>query len=336
MTVSSMFAARAMQHGGPEVIAIEELPTPEPGPGEVRVRVEAAGVNFIDIYVRSGQYKGPLPVPLGREGAGVVEAVSEGGQGGERVRPGDRVAWADTPGSYATHVVLPAARAVPVPEGIDSKLAAAVMLQGMTAHYLSRTTYPLKPGDACLVHAAAGGVGLLLCQMAKRAGARVIGTAGSEEKAERARAAGADDVILYREADFEAEVARLTDGRGVSVVYDSVGRDTFEKSLRCLRLRGMLVLYGQSSGAVPPVDPQLLSQRGSLFLTRPSLHHYAHTREELLARSGELFQWMLAGELKVAIDSTFPLAKAADAHEKLAGRATSGKVLLLPGAGERE
>lgn len=322
-----MRAIIARQPGGPEVIELVESPTPEPGPGEIRARVEAAGVNFIDIYHRSGQYNMPLPIALGREGAGVVEAI---GQGVTDIRPGDRVAWTDAPGSYATHVLLKAARAVPVPDGVDSATAAAAMLQGMTAHYLTRSTFPLKEGDICLIHAAAGGVGLLLCQMAKRAGARVIGTVGSRPKADRARAAGADEVILYTETDFLEEVRRLTGGQGVSVVYDSVGRDTFDRSLSCLRLRGMMVLFGQASGPVPPFDAQLLSQRGSLFLTRASLHHYVHLREELLARSGEVFQWIKAGDLSITIDSKLPLERAGEAHTMLAGRATSGKILLVP------
>jgi len=305
-----------------------ELPTPEPGPGQIRVRVEAAGVNFIDIYLRSGQYKAPLPIPLGLEGAGVVDAV---GPDVEGVKPGDRVAWADAPGSYATHVVVPAARAVPVPEAVSFVAAAAAMLQGMTAHYLAHSVYPLKAGDACLVHAAAGGVGLILSQMARRVGARVIGTVSTEEKAELARAAGASDVILYTKTDFLAEVQRLTDGKGVSVVYDSVGKDTFDKSLSCLRPRGMLVLFGQSSGAVPPFDAQLLSQRGSLFLTRPTLGHYTASRAELLSRTADIFQWIKSGDLTLSIGATFPLSQAAEAHAKLAGRETHGKVILLPG-----
>lgn len=305
-----------------------ELPTPSPGPGEVLVRVEAAGVNFIDIYHRSGQYKLPLPIQLGREGAGVVEAVGEGVTG---VRPGERVAWAMAVGSYATHAVLPADQMIHVPEGLDASIAAAAMLQGMTAHFLALSTFPLAVGDACLVHAAAGGVGLLLCQIAKRTGARVIATVSTEEKAARARAVGADEVILYTERDFEPEVRRLTGGQGVSVVYDSIGKDTFERSLGCLRPRGMLVLYGQSSGAVPPFDPQLLAQRGSVFLTRPKLGDYVATREELTARAGDILRWALSGELTVTVGQTFPLADAALAHQKLAGRETIGKLLLLPG-----
>jgi NADPH2:quinone reductase len=284
-------------------------------------------VNFIDIYQRSGQYKVPTPLPLGLEGAGTVEAV---GEGVTEVRLGDRVAWASGPGSYATHVTLPVDRLVPVPEGLDAKTAAAAMLQGMTAHYLTRSTYHLGPGDTCLVHAAAGGVGLLLCQMGKRAGARVIGTTSTQEKAALARAAGAEEVILYTDADFEAEARRLTDGKGVSVVYDSVGKDTFEKSLRSLRRRGVLVLYGQASGPVPSFDPQLLARHGSLFLTRPSLMDYTATREELLARARDVLGAIERGELSITIGATFPLAQAADAHRALGGRSTTGKVLLLP------
>jgi NADPH2:quinone reductase len=322
-----MRAIRPNRTGGPEVLEIEDLPTPAPGPGQALVRVEAAGVNFVDIYQRTGLYKLPLPLPLGNEGAGVVEAV---GEGVTEVRPGERVAWAGGPGSYATHAVIAAAALVPVPEGVGAKTAAAVMLQGMTAHYLTHATYPLAPGDTCLVHAAAGGVGLLFCQMAKRIGARVIGTAGTDEKAARARAAGASEVVVYTRADFAAEARRLTSGRGVDVVYDSVGKDTFEKSLDCLRPRGMLVLFGQSSGPVPPVDLQVLAQRGSLFATRPRLHDYTRTRAELLERAGAVLGAVARGELAVEIGATFPLAEAAEAHRKLGGRETTGKVLLLP------
>jgi len=264
---------------------------------------------------------------MGVEGAGVIEAVGAGVSGN---KPGDRVAWTAGPGSYATHVVIPAERLVPVPDGVDAPTAAAAMLQGMTAHYLATTTYPLHEGDTCLVHAAAGGVGLLLCQMAKRRGARVIGTVSTEEKAKLAREAGAAEVILYTQADFEAETRRLTAGQGVHVVYDSIGKDTFQKSLGSLRRRGMMVLYGQSSGAVPPFDPQILAHRGSLFFTRPSLGDYTVTRAELLARAGEVLAWIQRGELSVRIGATFPLAEAARAHEKLAGRETTGKVLLIP------
>jgi len=322
-----MRAIRPETTGGPEVMTLTDYPTPEPGPGEVRVRIEAAGVNFIDIYRRSGQYKVDLPIAMGLEGAGVIEAV---GPGGVDFKPGDRVAWAAGPGSYATHAVIPAARLVPVPDGVDAATAAAAMLQGMTAHYLACATYPLREGDECLVHAAAGGVGLLLCQIAKRRGARVLGTVSTEEKARLAREAGAAEVILYTQVDFEAETKRLTEGRGVNVVYDGIGKDTFLRSFGSLRRRGTLVLYGQSSGAVPPFDPQLLSQKGSLFLTRPTLGDYTATREELLARAGEVLHWIQRGELKIKVGATFSLAEAAVAHQKLAGRETVGKVLLIP------
>lgn len=322
-----MRAIRPQQPGGPEVLVLEDLPTPSPAPGEVLVRVEAAGVNFIDIYQRSGQYPTPRPIPLGLEGAGVVEAL---GDGVADLRPGDRVAWASGPGSYATHVAVPAARLVPVPEGVDAKTAAAAMLQGMTAHYLAKSTWPLKAGDACLVHAAAGGVGLILCQLARRAGAFVIGTVSTEEKAALARAAGAHEVILYNQADFAEETLRLTAGKGVHVAYDSVGKDTFDRSITCLRRRGMLVLYGQASGAVAPFDPQILARRGSLFLTRPSLVDYTATREELLERAGDVLDAIQKGELSLRIGATFPLAEAAEAHRALGGRATTGKVLLMP------
>ena len=279
--------------GGPEVLVLAEHPTPSPGPGQALVRVEAAGVNFIDVYLRSGQYPAPLPLQLGREGAGFVEAV---GPGVTLVKPGDRVAWADGLGAYATHAVVRAEGLVQIPEGVDLKTAAACMLQGMTAHYLAHATYRLGPSDTCLVHAAAGGVGLLLCQMARRAGARVIGTVSTEEKAALARDAGASDVILYTLCDFLAETRRITGGRGVDVVYDSVGRTTFEKSLDCLRPRGTFVLFGQSSGAVPPVDLQILAAKGSLFATRPKLHDYVHTREELLERAGAVLGAVARGE----------------------------------------
>ncbi len=322
-----MLAIRPTQPGGPEVLVLAEHPTPVPGPGAVLVRVEAAGVNFIDVYQRGGQYVMPLPIPLGLEGAGVVEAVASPDLG---VAVGDRVAWSSCPGSYATEVVVPAERLVPVPDGVSSNVAAASMLQGMTAHYLAHATYALEAGDTCLVHAAAGGVGLLLCQMASRAGARVIGTVSTEEKAALARGAGAAEVILYTQADFAAETRRLTGGRGVDVVYDSVGRTTFDKSLDCLRPRGMLVLFGQSSGAVPPLDLQILAQKGSLFVTRPTLGHYVASRAELLERASAVLGGVARGELSVRIGATFPLAEAARAHEALSGRATTGKVLLLP------
>ena len=322
-----MRAIRVPQYGGPENLKLEELPTPKPASGQALVRLEAAGVNFIDVYQRTGLYKGQVPVPLGLEGAGVVEEV---GAGVTTVGPGDRVAWTGVPGSYATHNAVPADRLVTLPAGLDARAGAAAMLQGMTAHYLVHSTYPLKPGDACLVHAAAGGVGLLLCQMARRAGARVIGTVSTEEKARLAREAGAHDVILYTTQDFEAEVKRLMDGKGLQVVYDSVGKDTFEKGFNCLAPRGYMVLYGQSSGPVPLFDVQILNAKGSLFLTRPSLNHHILTREELLRRAGDVLGWIHKGELKLRIGATFPLAEAAEAHRQLEGRKTTGKVLLIP------
>jgi NADPH2:quinone reductase len=322
-----MRAIRIHEYGGPEAMQLEELPTPKPGEGQALVQIEAAGLNFIDVYQRSGIYKNPLPYSLGLEGAGVVEAV---GPGVTTVRVGDRIAWTGVPGSYATHTVVPADRLVVLPAGVDTRAGAAAMLQGMTAHYLAHSTYPLKPGDACLVHAAAGGVGLLLCQMAKRAGARVIGTVSTEEKAKLAREAGAHDVILYARQDFQAEVMRLTGGKKLQVVYDAVGRDTFEKGLDCLAQRGYMVLYGASSGPVAPLDPQVLNNKGSLFLTRPSLFHYIATREDLVRRAGEVLGWIQKGELKLRIGATFPLADVGRAHQELEGRRTTGKVLLLP------
>ncbi len=314
-------------YGGPEVLRYEEVPTPAPGPGEALVRLEAIGVNFVDIYQRLGHYKVPLPFVPGSEGAGVVEAVGAGAGG---VRQGDRVAYAGVPGAYATHAVVPAQRLVPLPAGVDARQGAAVMLQGMTAHYLSHATYPLRADDTALVHAAAGGVGLLLVQMAKMRGARVIGTVSTAAKATLAREAGADEVVLYETEDFEAEAKRLTGGRGVQVVYDSVGRATFDRSLDCLAPRGYLVLYGQASGPVPPLDLQILAQKGSLFVTRPTMGSYVATREALLERAGAVLGWAASGRLKVRIDRTFPLAEAAEAHRALASRATTGKLLLIP------
>jgi NADPH:quinone reductase len=322
-----MKAIRVHQYGGPEVMQLEELPTPEPGPGQALVNVEACGVNFIDIYKRSGLYKGQLPISLGEEGAGTVEAV---GPDVRDVKVGDRVAWTSVMGSYATHNVIPADRLVPLPEGLKPEDGAAAMLQGMTAHYLSHSTYPLKDGDSCLIHAAAGGVGLLLTQMAKLRGARVFGTVSTEDKAQLARDAGADEVILYTRQDFQAEVRRLTDGKGVNVVYESVGKDTFDKSLDCLAPRGYLVLFGQSSGPVAPLDPQVLNAKGSLFLTRPTLGNYTATREELLWRADDVLGWIADGKLKLRVDRTYPLAEAAQAHEALAGRQTTGALLLKP------
>jgi NADPH2:quinone reductase len=321
-----MRAIRPKQTGGPEQLELEEFATPAPGASEVLVRVEAAGVNYIDVYHRTGLYPLPLPLPIGLEGAGTVEQL---GGGVHDFRVGERVAWASVPGSYASHVVAPVDKLVPVPDGVATQAAAALLLQGMTAYYLTQTTFPLRPGHVALVHAAAGGVGLLLIQMAKRAGARVIGTVSTEAKAALAKHAGADHAINYLAADFATEVKRFTGGRGVDVAYDSVGKSTFDGSLDCLAPRGFLVLFGQSSGVVPPFDPARLS-RGSFFLTRPSLGHYTATRSELLARACHVLDLVAAGNLRVRIDRTFPLAQAADAHRALTGRATTGKVLLIP------
>lgn len=322
-----MEAIRVHKFGGPEALRLEEIAAPEPDEGQVRVRLEAIGVNFIDVYHRTGAYKSELPITPGREGAGVVDAVGSGVGG---VEEGDRVAFAMVPATYAQYVVVDADKLAPLPPGVSAEQGAAVMLQGTTAHYLTHSTYPLQEGETCLVHAAAGGVGHLLVQMAKMRGARVIGTASTPEKIQFAQEAGADEVIRYTEADFQEETMRLTDGRGVDVVYDSVGKDTFQQSLRSLRPRGYLVLYGQSSGAVAPLDPQALNRHGSLFLTRPSLGHYLADREELLWRTGDLFEWIAAGSLQVRIDQTYPLAEAAEAHRYLEGRKTKGKIVLLP------
>lgn len=322
-----MQAIRIDRYGGPEVMRLEDLPTPTPPAGHALVQVQAAGVNFLDIYHRTGIYQIPLPGALGQEGAGTVVSISDDGAD---VAVGDRVAWVNVAGAYATHAVVPTSRLVRLPADVDARTAAAAMLQGMTAHYLTFSMVPLGPEDTCLVHAAAGGVGQLLCQMLKMRGARVIGTVSTEEKARIAREAGADDVILYTELDFEAEVKRLTDGKGLAVVYDSVGKDTFERSLSCLRPRGYLVLYGASSGPVPPIDPQVLSAKGSVWLTRPSLVHFSTDRVELRDRSQELFGWITAGKVRLRIDRTYPLARAADAHRALAGRETMGKILLIP------
>lgn len=320
-----MRAARINAHGGSDVIRIEDVPAPEPGLGEAIVRVAYAGVNFIDVYKREGLYKIPLPSTLGEEAAGTVVAV---GSDVPTVRQGDRVAWAGLTGAYAEFAVVPADRLVRVPNDVPLNVAAAVMLQGMTAHYLTRSTYPLKNGDRCLVHAAAGGVGLLLVQIAKKLGAFVIGTAGSDEKAELARGAGADHVIVYTREDFVAATKRLTSNAGVDVVYDSVGKTTFNGGLDVLKPRGMMVLFGQSSGPVEPVDPQILNRKGSLFLTRPTLAHYTATRDELLSRAGDLFSWMERGELDVRIGAEFPLDQIAQAHDALEGRRTTGKVVI--------
>jgi NADPH2:quinone reductase len=320
-----MTAVRLHETGGPEAFRTERVAVPEPGAGEALVRIDATGVNFIEVYQRTGLYKVPLPATLGGEGAGEVVEV---GAGVEEVRAGDRIAWAGGFGAYAEYAVVPAAKLVPLPAGVSARLAAAVMLQGLTAHYLATSTYPLHAGERCLVHAAAGGVGLLLVQIAKMRGAHVIATVGSDEKAELARGAGADEVIVYTRDDFAAEVRRLTDGGGVQVIYDSVGKSTFLPGLDVLAPRGMMVLFGQSSGPVEPVDPQLLSQKGSLFLTRPTLGHYAATREELLRRADDLFGWMAADQLSVRIGAEYALADVAEAHRALEARRTTGKVLL--------
>jgi NADPH2:quinone reductase len=320
-------AIRLQAPGGPEVLQLEDVPVPTPGPGQVLIQVEAAGLNYIDVYHRTGLYKQSFPLTLGREAGGTVEAV---GPGVTTVRAGDRVASETVVGAYAEYALVAAERLVPLPGRVTAKLGAAVMLQGLTAHYLVHSTYPLERDDVCVVHAAAGGVGLLLCQMASRIGARVIGTVSTEAKAELAHEAGAAEVILYTREEVAPAVRRLTGGAGVRVVYDSVGKTTFPGSLECLAPRGMLVLYGQSSGPVDPVDPQILSQRGSLYLTRPTLAHYTATRAELLERAGEVLGDVADGSLVVRIGAEFPLERAADAHRALEGRRTTGKVLILP------
>ncbi len=322
-----MKAIQVKKAGGPEVLEVVDMPAPRPRGHEIVVRVAAAGVNFVDTYQREGRYRVSLPFVAGQEGAGTVAEV-----GGEvrDWKTGDRVAWTGVMGSYAGFVCLPADRGVPIPAGVSDRQAAAAMLQGMTAHYLTHDTYPLKRGETALVHAAAGGVGLLLVQMAHRIGARVIGTVSTKEKAELARQAGAEEVILYTKTDFEPEVKRLTDNRGVEVVYDSVGRATFDGGLNILRPRGMMVLYGGSSGAVPPMDLIVLSQKGSLFLTRPTLGDYIASRGELLARSSSVLGMVSSGELKLRIVHTYPLTDAARAHRDLEGRKTTGKLLLIP------
>ena len=322
-----MRAVRVASPGGPEMLAIEDVPVPDPRAGEVVVRVTASGVNFIDVYHRTGRYPLTAPFTPGQEAAGTVSVVGADVSG---VREGDRVAWAGVLGAYAEFAAVPADRLVPVPERLSERAAAAVLLQGMTAHYLTHDTVPIGPGDVVLVHAAAGGVGLLLTQIAKRRGARVLATVSTTEKEVLARAVGADDVIRYTETDFVEAVRRLTAGRGVRAVYDSVGRTTFDGSLRCLAPRGTLALYGGSSGPVPLFDPMVLSQLGSLFLTRPTLWHYVAERETLLRRAGEVFGWVADGTLRVRVHRTYPLEAAAAAHRDLESRATAGKLLLLP------
>jgi NADPH2:quinone reductase len=322
-----MKAIQVKQVGGPEAMELVDLPVPGPQPNGAVVKLAASGVNFIDVYFREGRYKAPLPFVLGQEGAGVVTAV---GAEVNSFKVGDRVAWSGLLGSYAEYAAVPADRLVPVPYAVSDQQAAAAMLQGMTAQYLTHSTYPLKQGETALVHAAAGGVGLLLVQMAHNIGARVIATVSTEEKAKLAREAGADEVILYTQADFEVETKRLTGGKGVDVVYDSVGKTTFEKGLNILRPRGMMVLFGGSSGAVPPFDLIALSQKGSLYVTRPTLHHYTATRKELEARSSDVFGMIAAGKLKLRIEHIYPLSEVQQAHRDIEGRKTTGKLLLIP------
>jgi NADPH:quinone reductase len=320
-----MKAIRVHEHGGPEVMKLEDVPVPEPGPKQALVRLAASGVNFIDVYFRTGLYKAETPTAIGSEAAGVVEKI---GPEVTEVAVGDRVAYAMARGSYAEYAIVPAAALVNLPDGITFEQAAAAMLQGMTAHYLTHSTYPLKQGDSCLIHAAAGGAGLMTVQMAKSRGARVFGTVSTQAKAQVARENGADDVIRYTEQDFEQEVKQLTNGRGVDVVYDSVGKTTFDKSLNCLRPRGMMALFGSSSGPVAPVDPQTLNAKGSLFLTRPSLAHHILTRDELLWRAGEVLNAVASGKLRLRIDRVYSLSQVADAHRALERRATTGKLII--------
>ena len=322
-----MHSVRAPQYGGPEVMVYEELPTPAPAKGQVLVKVHAIGVNFVDIYHRTGQYTTPMPVPIGLEGAGIVEAVGEGVTAN---KVGDRVAWCAQAGSYSTHLVTTPDKLVPVPEGCDLKLAAAIMLQGMTAHALAHGVHACKAGDTVLIHAAAGGVGQLLVQFASQAGARVIATVSTEEKAKKVRALGAHEVILYSQQDFEVETKRLTNNVGVDVAYDSVGKDTFAKSLNVTKRRGLVCLYGMASGPVPLFEVQTLAGKGSLFLTRMKLADYIATPDELKMRSGAVFGAVAAGTLKIEIGGEFPLKDAAEAHRLLGGRATTGKLVLLP------
>ena len=322
-----MQAIRIHAPGGPETMKLEDVPRPEPKTGEAVVKVDAAGLNYIDVYFRSGLYKAEYPLTLGLEAGGTVTAVGANAHG---VKVGDRVAYTGVPGAYAEYAVVPTARLVVLPAGVSTKQGAAAMLQGMTAHYLACSTYPLKKGDTCLVHAAAGGVGLLLCQMAKMRGARVIGTVSTDEKAKLAREAGADETIIYTRQDFEAEVKRLTDGKGLQVVYDAVGKDTWDKSLNSLAPRGLIALYGQSSGPIGQIDPQILNTKGSLFLTRPSLNHHIASRDELQSRAGEVLGWIRDGKLRLRMEFEFPLKDAAEAHRALESRKTTGKVLLVP------
>ena len=322
-----MKAIQIKQTGGPEVMELVDISVPQPKPNEALVKIQAAGVNFIDVYNREGRYKAALPMVLGQEGAGVVSAIGADVRG---CAVGDRVAYTLTLGSYAEYAAVPADKLVKIPAGVSEREAAAAILQGMTAHYLAYDTFPLKKGETALIHAAAGGVGLLLVQMAHNIGARVIGTVSTEEKAKLAREAGADDVILYTQTDFEAETKRLMAGKGVDVVYDSVGKTTFDKGLNLLRPRGMMALFGGSSGAVAPIDPLVLTQKGSIFLTRPSLGAYVLTPEELQNRAGAVFGMIRDHKLKLRIEHVYPLAQVQQAHRDLEGRKTTGKLLLIP------
>ena len=322
-----MKAIQVKQTGGPEVLQLADLPIPQPKPNEAVVKIVASGVNFIDVYQREGRYKVPLPFVLGQEAAGTITAV---GPEVKSVKPGDRVAWSSVLGSYAEYAAVPGERLVPIPQGVSDQQAASTMLQGMTAHYLCHDTFALQRGQTALVHAAAGGVGLLLVQMAHNIGARVIATVSTDEKAKLARQAGADEVILYTQVDFEAETRRLTSAKGVDVVFDGVGKTTFEKGLNVLRSRGMMVLFGGSSGAVPPFDLIQLSTKGSLFVTRPTLAHYTASTEELHAHSSAVFKMIAEGKLKLLIEHTYPLADAPQAQRDLEGRKTTGKLLLIP------
>ncbi len=322
-----MQAIEITHTGGPEVLELHDLPTPEPGPGQALIKIEASGVNFIDVYLREGRYPSKLPFVPGQEAAGTVVSVAPGVTA---VKPGDRVAWCHSMGTYAQFAIAPVGLLIPVPDSLNLRQAAGAMLQGMTAHYLSHSLYAIQPGDTVLIHAGAGGVGLLLIQMAKRLGARVLTTVSTEEKAALARGAGADETILYTQEDFAPKVRELTAGKGVPVVYDSVGKTTFDGSLACLQTRGLLALYGGSSGAVPPFDLIRLSTMGSLFLTRPTMKDYIATRADLEQRAGDVLRWVADGTLKLRLEHDYPLAEAAQAHRDLEARKTTGKVLLIP------
>jgi NADPH:quinone reductase len=326
-----MRAIQITQTGGPDVLVLRDLPTPTPGPGQALIKIEACGVNFIDVYLREGRYPAPLPFIPGQEAAGTIVSLGPSLAGtSAKLKPGDRVAWCHIPGTYAQLAVAPTDRLIHIPDAISTHQAAGAMLQGMTAHYLAYSTYAIQPGDPVLIHAGAGGVGLLLIQIAKALGARIFTTVSTEEKAELARGAGADEVILYTQEDFAAKVREFTSGEGVPVVYDSVGKTTFDGSLSCLRPRGLMVLFGGSSGAVPPFDLIKLSTSGSLFVTRPTLKDYIATRADLEQRAQDILSWIAEGKLHLRLEHTYPLADAAQAHRDLEARRTTGKVLLIP------